>query len=175
MRKLNLSHVLFIGIALVILLAQNSVPDKAKLKLQSFDGNWEGEGTYYLPFTSIPTSIEAQAVFRYDDTNKYLRTQITAERFMMKYSDSGRLAYIPKKDSVKWDIWNSFGYYLHYTGGVKENSIHGKRKWGNKIYDLHVDLINDDSMKINITSTDSDGEHSEVANGYLRRSKTTIE
>ncbi len=155
----------------IFALANNSVSDKTKLDLETFDGDWEGEGTYYLPFTSIPTDIEANAVFKYDDSKKILRTQITAERFMLKYSDSGLLAYIPKKDSLKWEIWNSFGYHVQYSGGVKGKSIHGQRQWGKHVYDLYVDLVSDDSMKIKITSTDEDGESSKVANGFLRRTK----
>ena len=152
-------------------LTNNSVSEKSKLELKTLDGNWEGEGTYYLPFTSIPTDIEANAVFEYDNSKKILRTQITAERFMLKYSDSGLLAYIPKKDSLKWEIWNSFGYHVQYSGGVKGKSIHGRRQWGKYVYDLYVDLVSDDSMKIKITSTDEEGESSKVANGYLRRTK----
>ncbi|MGH8014992.1 MAG: hypothetical protein ACREBV_02250 [Candidatus Zixiibacteriota bacterium] len=175
MKYISFTKLLMVVFAIVGVLVHNSNSDKSKLKLESFEGNWEGEGTYYLPFTNIPTSVDAKASFEYDGANKFLRTQITAERFMLKYSDSGKLAYIPKKDSLKWEIWNSFGYYVEYTGGVKEKSIHGKRKWGKNIYDLYVDLVSDDSMKIKITSTDPEGELSEIANGYLRRTKEKIE
>ncbi len=154
-----------------IILANNSVSEKAKLDLAAFDGKWEGAGTYYLPFTNLPTAVDAQAAFVYDSINKFLRTQITAERFMLKYSDSGRLAYIPKKDSLIWEIWNSFGYHVKYSGGVKGKTIHGQRQWGKYVYDLFVDMVSDDSLKIKITSTDAGGESSEIANGYLRRTK----
>jgi hypothetical protein len=155
----------------IFVLAQNSVSDKSKLDLKTFDGNWKGEGTYYLPFTGIPTSIEASAIFEYDDINKFLRTAITAERFLLKYSDSGRLAYGKHRDSLNWEIWNSFGYHVKYTGGVKDKTIHGKRKWGKYIYELIIDIVSEDSLKIKITSTDDEGESSEVANGYLSRAE----
>lgn len=158
---------------LVLVLAQNSVSEKSKLELKTFDGKWEGEGTYYLPFTKIPTSVDAQAIFEYDDQTKFLRTAITAERFLLKYSDSGKLAYGNHKDSVNWEIWNSFGYHVKYSGGVKGNTIHGKRKWGKYIYDLFVDMVTDDSLKIKITSTDEEGVIDQVADGYLRRTKTS--
>jgi len=171
MKLLSLSNFLVFTVFFVFVLAENSVSEKSKLELKTFDGKWEGEGTYYLPFTSIPTSVDAKAVFEYDDQSKFLRTAITAERFLLKYSDSGKLAYGNHKDSLNWEIWNSFGYHIRYTGGVKGKSIHGKRKWGKYIYNLFVDVVTDDSLKIKITSTDDKGELSQVANGYLRRTK----
>lgn len=152
-------------------LAQNSVSDKSRLDLKKFDGEWSGEGTYYLPFTGIPTSIEATALFEYNSAKKYLRTAVTAERFLLKYSDSGKLAHGRHKDSLNWEIWNSFGYHVQYTGGVKDNTIHGRRQWGKYTYDLYVNMVSDDSLKIKITSTDDDGESSNVAAGYLKRTK----
>jgi len=173
MKLLSLSNFLVFTVFFVFVLAENSVSEKSKLELKTFNGKWEGEGTYYLPFTSIPTSVDAKAVFEYDDQSKFLRTAITAERFLLKYSDSGKLAYGNHKDSLNWEIWNSFGYHIRYTGGVKGKSIHGKRKWGKYVYDLFVNIVSDDSMRIKITSTDSDGESSDVANGYLRRTKNS--
>ena len=173
MKLLSLSNFLVFTVFFVFVLAENSVSEKSKLELKTFDGKWEGEGTYYLPFTSIPTSVDAKAVFEYDDQSKFLRTAITAERFLLKYSDSGKLAYGNHKDSLNWEIWNSFGYHIRYTGGVKGKSIHGKRKWGKYIYNLFVDVVTDDSLKIKITSTDDKGELSQVANGYLRRTKNS--
>lgn len=155
----------------VLVFVNNSVSEKSKLDLKTFGGNWEGEGTYYLPFTSIPTSVDAKAIFKYDNVKKLLRTAITAERFMLQYSDSGVLVHSPKKDSLNWEIWNSFGYNVKYEAGVKGKSIHGRRQWGKNVYDLYVDLITDDSMKIKITSTDGEGDLTEIANGYLRREK----
>ncbi len=171
MNKLHSQKFLIIVLVSALILANNTVSEKTKLDLASFDGKWEGEGTYYLPFTGMPTSVDAQAAFEYDHINKFLRTQITGERFMLKYSDSGRLAYIPKKDSLNWEIWNSFGYHVKYAGGVKGKSIHGRRHWGKYVYDLFVEVVSDDSLKIKITSTDAEGESSEIANGYLRRTK----
>ncbi len=171
MKLPSLFNFLVFTVFFVFVFAQNSVSEKSKLELKTFDGKWEGEGTYFLPFTGIPTSVDAKAVFEYDDQSKFLRTAITAERFLLKYSDSGKLAYGNHKDSLNWEIWNSFGYHLRYSGGVKGKSIHGKRKWGKYIYDLFVDVVTDDSLKIKITSTDDKGELSEVANGYLRRTK----
>ena len=162
---------LIVIISGVFVLANNSNSEKAKLDLKTFAGNWAGAGTYYLPFTGIPTAIDAQAKFEYDNIKKLLRTAITAERFMLKYSDSGRLVYSPKKDSLNWEIWNSFGYHVQYSGGVKGNSIHGRRQWGKNVYDWYVDLVSDDSMKIKITLTNDEGESSEIADGYLRRTK----
>lgn len=155
----------------ILVLANNSISEKSKLDLKTFDGNWSGEGTYYLPFTGIPTTVDATAKFEYDNIKKNLRTAITAERFMLQYSDSGLLVYSPKKDSLNWEIWNSFGYHVQYAAGVKGKSIHGRRQWGNEIYDLQVDLITDDSMKIRITSIDDEGDSTEIAHGFLRRTK----
>ncbi len=155
----------------ILVLVNNSVSEKTKLNLKTFNGNWEGEGTYYLPFTGIPTTVDATAKFEYDNVKKNLRTAITAERFMLQYSDSGLMTYNPKKDSLNWEIWNSFGYHVQYTAGVKEKSIHGRRIWGKSVYDLYVDLISEDSMKIKITSIDDEGDSTEIANGYLRRTK----
>lgn len=152
-------------------LSGNSVSEKSKLDLKTFDGNWEGEGTYYLPFTGIPTSVDATAKFEYDKIKKNLRTALTAERFMLQYSDSGLLVYSPKKDSLNWEIWNSFGYHVQYAAGVKGKTIQGRRQWGKDIYNLQVDLITDDSMKIKITITDDKGDSTEIADGYLRRVK----
>ena len=166
---------LILVLAGIFVSLNNSVSEKSKLDLKTFGGKWEGEGTYYLPFTSIPTSVDAKATFEYDNVKKLLRTAITAERFMLQYSDSGHLAYSPKKDSLNWEIWNSFGYHVRYSGGVKEKSIHGRRQWGKYVYDLYVDLVTDDSMKIKITSTDEEGDSSEIANGYLRRMKDKSE
>jgi len=157
--------------ATILILSISAISEKSKLDLTAFDGKWEGEGTYYLPFTSIPTSIDGTAMFKYDSARKFLRTELTAERFLFKYSDSGRMSYGKNQDSLIWDIWNSFGYYVRYTGGVKGKTIHGIRKWGKYTYDLYIDVVSDDSIKIKITSTDSDGDSSEVAKGYLRRSK----
>lgn len=164
-------NLLIVIIFSVFVLADNSVSEKSKLDLKTFGGNWDGEGTYYLPFTSIPTSVDAKAKFEYDSVKKLLRTAITAERFMLQYSDSGVLVYSPKKDSLNWEIWNSFGYHVKYEAGVKGNSIHGRRQWGKNVYDLYVNLVTDDSMKVKITSTDEEGDLTEIANGYLRRTK----
>jgi len=171
MSKLPSRKILIIVFVSALIFANNSVSEKARLDLKAFAGKWEGEGTYYLPFTSIPTSLDAKASFEYDSINKLLRTAITAERFLLTYSDSGHLAYGSHKDSLNWEIWNSFGYHVEYTGGVKGKSIHGKRQWGKYVYDLFVDVVSDDSLKIKITSTDDKGESSEIANGYLRRTK----
>lgn len=165
------SKSLILTLSTIFALIQNSVSEKSKIDLKSFEGNWEGEGTYYLPFTSIPTSVDARASFEYDYANKSLRTAVSAERFLLKYSDSGKLAYGNHHDSLNWEIWNSFGYHVQYSGGIKGKTIHGKRRWGKYVYDLFVDIVNNDSLKIKITSTDDEGESTEIANGYLRRTK----
>lgn len=143
--------------------------EKNRLSLSAFDGTWQGEGTYYLPFTNLPTSIDGLGIFSYDSTSKILNTRFSAERFMIKYTDSGKMSYLPKKDSLKWDIWNSFGYYVQYRGGVDSSSIHGQRMIGKYLFDLFINLVTDDSISIKVTATDSDGDSSERVTGYLRR------
>ena len=97
--------ILVLSLFLILVVAGSSYSGESRIELSTLSGVWEGEGTYVLPFTGIPTTVDANGILKYDSTSGILHTRFTAERFMIKYSDSGRMSYLKGSDSLKWDVW----------------------------------------------------------------------
>ena len=133
------------------------------IELAKLHGDWNGVGTYMVPFTNMNASFEGDAKFVFDSTNNYLRTFISAENLLFAYSDSGHLQFNVAGDSATWELWNSWGYHFKYRGTVKGKIISGSRLKGKLKYDVYVEIVNYDSISCRLILTDEKGESSEQA------------
>lgn len=149
----------YIAALAVLILSAAIGAEEQKLDLKALAGSWQGEGVFVMPVTDIEMDIEGEAVFTYDSTNDWLRTQITGTKFMFAYSDSGHIARMPESDSAWWEIWDNFGRYSKYFGEIDGQSMFGQRRYGKKLYEVRIERIHSDTIDFKLTMT-PDGEES---------------
>lgn len=169
---MRLSFTALIPLILVSILSYHtSVGESTTFRLSDLAGNWEGDGEVLIPKTSIPVSVEGEAVFAYDSLSGLLRTEIEASKFFFKYADSGYIHHDTFTDSISWEIWDGFGRYSKYLGKVEDNVIIGDKTRYGYVYRIVIDFITDDSLHFSLTTTDRDGDNSTRASIDLWRVK----
>lgn len=145
--------------------------DVKKIELENLDGNWEGDGKFILPMTSVPVSIEGKANFVYDKEKDRLRTSLTGEKLFFTYSDSGYITIDSKTDSVRWEIWDNRNKHAIYHGLRKDNQVVGERARKKDIYKVIIEQTATDSIEFKLTVTPPDGEEYNKATFNLWRVK----
>ena len=72
-------------------------------------------------------------------------------------------------DSVSWEVWDNFGKHALYYGQVKGNTIRGQRVHKTRKYEFEVTQINSDSLVVQLTQQNEDGEVEPIADFQLHR------
>ena len=160
-----------IGIFLLLFIFVFSVRAVDKIELKKLDGNWEGEGNFLLPGVHTKIDIEGKAIFRFDKKTNRLRTELTGEKFMFSYSDSGYISINPKTDSVSWEVWDNKNRHAKYYGIRKGNMIHGERMRKDEIYEVKIVQTSEDKIEFKLIITEPDGDVFDKAVFELNRVK----
>lgn len=148
-----------IGISIVLgFFSHPAAEDERQFRLGDLAGLWEGEGEVLIPKTSIPISVEGEAIFVFDSLTNRLRTEIEASKFFFTYADSGYIHHDTVTDSISWEVWDGFGRYSRYVGTIEDNVITGDKTRHGYLYRIEVDFITDDSLNFSLTTTDEDGD-----------------
>lgn len=142
-----------------------------KINLRALDGKWEGKGEFIVPITDLALSVEGGALFQFDEATERLRTEFTAEKFFITYSDSGYVTLDNRTDSISWEFWNNFGTHRTYFAKVTGNKIIGERVKNDNHYVLVIELVTKDSLDLKLTATEPDGKKSQRAAFNLWRVK----
>lgn len=133
----------------MLILASNlmiSAKEKSYFNLQTLDGEWKGIGKVIIPGTSMKISVEGNAIFDYMTEEKYLRTSITAEKFMMTYKDSGKMVFDEKTNILIWEIWDNSNRYAKYVGKYENDIITTKRLHKKKIMEATLEIKSADTI-----------------------------
>lgn len=141
------------------------------LDLKSLEGDWEGNGEFLMPVTSMKLSLKGEARFDYDSTSQRLRTSLTGRKLFFAYSDSGYLDLDQTTDSISWEVWDNFGRHAKYYGTVEGNKVAGERFKKKDIYRVMIELVTPDSIDFKLTITKPDGDRIDKATFYLWRVK----
>ena len=134
-----------------------------------FIGHWKGGGAVMVPMTGAMVPFEGEARFQRDSSAAYLRTSLVGRALVLQYSDSGHFRIDPKTDSLQWELWNNLGQYVVYRGVALGNVIVGKQVNGRLTYNVVTQFVNRDSLHLNVTATDHEGNTSDLANLKLGR------
>lgn len=164
--------ILLLLIALILIFSIAYSDHRKQLDIRTLEGDWKGNGEFLVPVTGIRADIEGYATFAYNDIDDYLRTALTAEKFMFSYSDSGHLVHDTKTDSISWEVWDNFGKHALYHGKVEGNLVKGDRQRKDKIYSVTIEFVNRDSIDFRLITTDpEDNESVDRATFHLWRLK----
>lgn len=141
-----------------------------KIDLKNLDGNWEGVGFFLLPVMDTEVKIEGSAKFTYEENKKRLRTELLGEKLFFTYSDSGYLQIDSITDSVSWEIWDNSGKHALYHGIAEGNKLKGDRYHKDKLYEVSIEQITNDSIDFRLKITKPDGNSYDKAVFNLWRS-----
>jgi hypothetical protein len=169
---MKISRVFVLVLLITAFVSADPGADKQEpFHLSLLSGEWTGTGEAVIPMTKIPISLEGEAIFKYDSTLGYLRTEIIAKKFFFSYADSGHLYHDPKTDSIIWEVWDGFGKYGKYYGKINDRKLKGTLIKKNRRFDIEIDFITDDSLSFNMTSQKQTDEITPRANINLWRTK----
>ena len=160
------------SLALLILCSTAvSAANVDKIELEKLAGDWEGEGHFLLPGVHTTIDIAGKAKFKFDEKTKRLKTELTAEKFMFSYSDSGYISINPKTDSVSWEVWDNSNRHAKYYGIREGNTVYGERMRGKDKYEVKIVQTTEDKIKFNLIITEPDGDVFDKAVFELNRVK----
>ena len=155
------------GLSLILV---SSSPGESSFDFESINGKWQGTGRIIFPGVEIPFDLDGKATFEHDSINGSIRTSLVAEKFLFTYSDTGRMVFIGK-DSVSWEVWDNFGKHALYYGHVEGNTIRGQRVHKTRKYEFEVTQLSPDSLMVQLTKQNEDGEIEPIADFQLQRVK----
>jgi len=134
-----------------------------------FIGHWKGGGAVMVPMTGAMVPFEGEARFQRDSAAAFMRTMLVGRALVLQYSDSGHFRVDPRTDSLQWELWNNLGQYVVYRGVALGNVIVGKQVNGRLTYNVVTEFVNRDSLHLDVTATDREGNTSGLATLKLGR------
>ena len=137
-----------------------------KFDLRGLDGQWEGTGSIAIAASPVSMDLDGTATFKWDSACGCLRTALSAEKFMLKYSDTGRMYHNSKTDRVSWDVWDNYGNHRRYMGKVDGDSLSGRARILSGMYDVTVRASHRDTLDIDFYYTDPDSVKQKT--GYFK-------
>ena len=151
-------------IAVLLLMAVSSAADK--FELRALEGQWEGSGAIAIAASPMSLDVDGTASFTWDSTCLCLLTSLQAEKFMLKYSDSGKMYQEDQTNVVTWRLWDNYGRSQTFKGMIDADSLSGRARLFRGTYDVTVRAPHADSLKVDFYYTDPDSVKTKT--GYFR-------
>jgi len=145
--------------------------DSPSFRFDRLIGNWEGEGEIVVPMTEMTLEVEGTAKFTLDTATGLIRSQVSGQKYLMTYSDTGYIHHDPATDSVTWEVWDNLRKHRTFRGVVADGVLSGTRTSKRGVYDVRVRFTDTDRIKFHLTLTKPDGETVNRAVLELRRVK----
>jgi len=155
----------------VLLFSITTISGAKQIDLKSLEGNWEGYGTFLIPGINSLMEISGNANFEYFNKNNYLRTELSAEKFLFTYSDSGHISIDNDNDSLTWEVWDNLRRHTKYRGKINGNKILGSRVYRKKDYLVKIELIHIDTIDFRLYIKEKDNTEHDQATFKLHRLK----
>jgi hypothetical protein len=152
-------------VKLLLLLASSAVAAD-KFDLMALQGQWEGSGAIAIAASPMSLDIDGTASFAWDSTCACLKTALQAEKFMLKYSDSGKMYHNPRTDVVSWEMWDSYGRSKTYLGQIDADSLSGQARMFRGTYDVTVRSPHTDTLDVDFYYTNPDSVKQKT--GYFK-------
>lgn len=156
---------------LILLITITTIFGSDQIDLKNLEGDWEGTGTFLIPGINSMMEISGNANFEYFNEKNYLRTALSAEKFLFTYSDSGHLALDNNSDSLTWEIWDNLGRHAKYRGNINGNKILGSRLYHKKNYFVKIELVHIDTIDFRLYIKEKDNSEHDQATFKLHRLK----
>ncbi|MDH3889442.1 MAG: hypothetical protein OEV49_00015 [candidate division Zixibacteria bacterium] len=134
-------------------------------------GEWSGAGMLVMPMTGVELEVEGSASFVQDSSGGYIRTGISGTKFLYTYSDSGHFYVNPDNDSLIWEVWDGFGRHGIYEGIGRGDTLTGRRRGGNAVFQVTTTMVTPDSLDLHLYYLDNNGRRYQKARLNLGRNR----